>query len=477
MGTLLELQNQWANPGDVLSLLLLIGGDTVQKAIAQLVGYTFHPFGGRFGIGVAPVAFSFGWVAYGFSNLLSAVGERRLMPANDSPSIVVNCSNAFARSNQSWVLGRLLRDHEMRHEVDASNPSNDQLPSKAAKGRGESMRIDIFELGLPASPDLDSVWWFGWVTIAIQIGIASVAWVLYRDWGVMMIVLCGNILALLTTSLPQWNQEKWAGRTLRSENVFCLTRGNGYLHVMVFICPKGSWDFEALATATSIPRWETLPISVALAVLWICILISVAGLKSHAWYLVCVGGVGMLQNVHAAGAARTASTSRFHLKKFSRKPTIIGKRQKIQDDLDSDANLEEAQADISELSKWRQSMPGAIEMPKWLSTMDSKDGVPKWLEPTRNELDIANVHGALMELEKWVPTAGLSMLQTFFPASLQYSENGCRYNVHKKFWKRAYSTKSTRRDSEQIRREIERRSRTKEKIQKFWRRRSSSTEV
>ncbi|RYO97401.1 hypothetical protein DL765_011245 [Monosporascus sp. GIB2] len=34
-----ELQSQWANPGDILSLLLLIGGDIVQKAIAQLVGY------------------------------------------------------------------------------------------------------------------------------------------------------------------------------------------------------------------------------------------------------------------------------------------------------------------------------------------------------------------------------------------------------------------------------------------------------
>ncbi|KAI0411710.1 hypothetical protein F5X98DRAFT_380475 [Xylaria grammica] len=31
-----ELRHQWANPSDILSLLLLIGGDIVQKAIAQL---------------------------------------------------------------------------------------------------------------------------------------------------------------------------------------------------------------------------------------------------------------------------------------------------------------------------------------------------------------------------------------------------------------------------------------------------------
>ena len=30
-------KSQWSNPGDILSLLLLIGGDIVQKAIAQLV--------------------------------------------------------------------------------------------------------------------------------------------------------------------------------------------------------------------------------------------------------------------------------------------------------------------------------------------------------------------------------------------------------------------------------------------------------
>lgn len=33
-----ELRQQWVNPGDILSLLLLIGGDVIRKAIAQLVG-------------------------------------------------------------------------------------------------------------------------------------------------------------------------------------------------------------------------------------------------------------------------------------------------------------------------------------------------------------------------------------------------------------------------------------------------------
>jgi hypothetical protein len=54
---------QWLNPGDILSVLLLLGPDIVQRAVAQLVGRV-----------VTPVAFSFGWVAYAASVLLAAFG-------------------------------------------------------------------------------------------------------------------------------------------------------------------------------------------------------------------------------------------------------------------------------------------------------------------------------------------------------------------------------------------------------------------
>jgi hypothetical protein len=150
--TIDELRQQWINPGDILSLLLLIGGDVVQKPIAQLSGRTLKPFG-RNGpeINITPVA-------YGFTNLLSAIGEKKLMPETDCPSIVVNCENGHTRSNKSWILGRLLRDHEARHEVDPTNPLDGQLSSSSPKGRAESIRIDIFELGPPVGPEIDSVW-------------------------------------------------------------------------------------------------------------------------------------------------------------------------------------------------------------------------------------------------------------------------------------------------------------------------------
>jgi hypothetical protein len=288
----------------------------------------------------------------------------------------------------------------------------------------------------------------------------------------MIVVLCGNFLALLTCALPQWRQEKWAGQTLDSENVTCLTRGNGHLHVMVFVGSKGSWSFEVLATATPVPRPETPTISLALAFSWTCLLISVSGLKEHTWYLVGIGGIGMLQNIYAAGKARDPGTSNFHLTKFSRMPTIIGKRQNFTDDVDSLVDLNEASADVSELSEWLRSLKQQtgskdIQMPKWLDSMERKNGVPAWLEPLRvKQNEIANIHGALKELEKWVPTAGLAMIQTFFPTSLRYEDDHIRDNVNKKFWKRAYHTKRIRRRAEHKRRGIIRDSEVEKKGQR-----------
>jgi hypothetical protein len=57
------LAAQWRNPNDILSVLLLVGPDVVKRAIAQLAGRA-----------ITPVAFSFGWVAYAPTALLSSFG-------------------------------------------------------------------------------------------------------------------------------------------------------------------------------------------------------------------------------------------------------------------------------------------------------------------------------------------------------------------------------------------------------------------
>ena len=455
-----ELREQWRNPADVLSLLLLIGGDIVQKAIAQMVGYRFYPLSTRqrivvqdatgggttrlqpfSSISLAPVAFSFGWIAFGFNQLMSVVGDGRLLPAPEQSAILVKCANGFERSNRSWMLDRLLRDHEIR------NPVNEEE---------DSIRVDLFEVGPLQRPKPDHVWWLGWMTIFAEIGIVIVPWVIDRDWGPMQIVLSGTLLAAATCYLPQWTKEKWAGRLLSKENVLCLTRGNGHKHVMVLIGSRGSPDLETFATARGSPCPETPYVTVVLAILWICLLISVIGLKDNAWYIIGAGGLGMIQNVFAAGATRSSSTTGLQLSIFKRMPTITGKSKDFKDDVNAEVDLNQASQDVLPLKEWvgpQKARPSL--MPAWLMSMKREDGVPDWLEPVQSKDDNIRVHGALKELEKWVPGAGLAMIKVFFPTRLEYDDGNIRDNINKKFWKRAWQTVRVRRQAERARRHAE----------------------
>lgn len=324
--------NQWRNPTDVLSVLLIIGGDIIQKALAQLSGGT-----------IVPVAFSFGWVAYSFSTVMSVVGDGRLMPAPDYLAKVINAESGYKRDNKSWVLGRLLRDYEM--------PLGDNI----------GISITVFEAQDNAGvPERDFLWWSGVVVIVLQLGIAAIPCGLHQDWAILLLTAGGILLALTTGALPQWRFEKWACRR-ETKKVVSLTGGNGTRHVMVIIGNKKGLDLEDLAAAES-PRmrrrgedsdrlakrvrdehgkvvkdkegnhktevrmikgrpaafWITRTACLTLAALWIVFLISVAGWKQNTWYLLAVGGVGMAHNVVVAGAKRSASTTGIHLKKVER---------------------------------------------------------------------------------------------------------------------------------------------------------------
>jgi hypothetical protein len=90
-------------------VLLLIGGDVVQKVIAQLCSGSVSP------VRLTPVVFSFGWVGYAFSALMSDFGDEMLMPNPDVHSIVINVGSRVAKNNQSFILGRLLRDLEIKY--------------------------------------------------------------------------------------------------------------------------------------------------------------------------------------------------------------------------------------------------------------------------------------------------------------------------------------------------------------------------
>lgn len=77
------LTQQWQNPSDILSVLLLLGPDIVQRSVAQLAGRA-----------ITPVAFSFGWVAYSVSALLSAFGGNYPLILISPGTILLSVSNA-----------------------------------------------------------------------------------------------------------------------------------------------------------------------------------------------------------------------------------------------------------------------------------------------------------------------------------------------------------------------------------------------
>jgi hypothetical protein len=136
MTTVSQLRAQWSDPGDVLSLLLIIGGDIIQKALAQSTA-------GR----VPPVCFSFGWVAYSFTTLVGVIGDGRLLPPPDYPVKVFNLETAYMRENKNWILGRILRDNEaFMNKRGALNGAAFRISIYKAEDRSKKRRLFTSEI-------------------------------------------------------------------------------------------------------------------------------------------------------------------------------------------------------------------------------------------------------------------------------------------------------------------------------------------
>lgn len=218
-----ELSTQWHQPGDILSLLLIIGGDVVQNALAQLTGPRF-----------APVCFSFGWVAYAFTSIVALSGHGRLMPAADYPCKVFSLDSGYIRENHSFILGRLLRDLEV--------PLTD-----------EALSVRIFDAsssrarpGLATSFVRRKIVWMSSLVLVIQHGIALIPFLVNGDWGALLVTGTGSVLALATASLPQWRAEKFGCRK-DSKKMVAITRGNGARHIVIIRGNGNCLDLEDLA--------------------------------------------------------------------------------------------------------------------------------------------------------------------------------------------------------------------------------------
>lgn len=337
-GTDASLSAQWSNPSDVSTILMVIGGDVVQKALAQGTGVWYF----------TPVCFSFGCVSYAFTALVNIIGDGRLLPEPDYPVKVFNLDSGYVRDNKNWVVGRLLRDIETG--LSEEEPLAD-----------DAIRISVFEAAVNHNGlthfSLSRMHLGGLACILLQLGLAAVPIALAREWDVMLITAAGTLLVQMAGCLPQWRAEKLPNRQARSAT-YALTQGNGSREVVVVFGNGNCLDLEELSASGSprggrpwekftwrdvlsraragdggggvggfppaapLPRRDTqlrrarvrygLPLGfwltrasvVAQSVLWLLLLVNVASARSYNWVLLAVGALGMFQNGYLAGVAR-----------------------------------------------------------------------------------------------------------------------------------------------------------------------------
>ncbi|KAK3650519.1 hypothetical protein LTR56_006224 [Elasticomyces elasticus] len=297
---------QWENPSDVFSVLLILGGDVVARALAQLAGSR-----------ITPVAFSFGWVAYAVTAVVSAIGENKLMPLPDCACKIIG---RIVRDFENWMddgkpNGRIRQQLngmiQKRWDFDKTaadkkipgSSKNVKKPSQA----GLCVSIYKAEPALPGYPGYDIIYWIGFGTSIFQLGIAAIPCGLFGDWSILLITAAGIVLSFATGSLSQWSDEKWACRTNAKKNVV-LTRGNGSQHAIVILGDGKGLNLEDLAAGqTNVDvsaSYGTRICLTVLAALWIFLLISAAGIKKNTWFLLAIGSVGILQNIFVAGWRR-----------------------------------------------------------------------------------------------------------------------------------------------------------------------------
>ncbi|KAL2039839.1 hypothetical protein N7G274_007240 [Stereocaulon virgatum] len=294
--SVMQLQTQWRNPGEILSLLLLLAPDVIQRSIAQLAGQR-----------LTPVAFSFGWVAYSVSALLTTIGDRRLMPSADYKSKVIVAKSGHIRQNESWVIGRLLRDFERRQSPLVADKSSEHW---------EALRVSIFKIipgSEPGRPIHDYVWFSGLGIILLQLGLAVVPLCLSGEWPVLVITTCGTLVALSHGALAQWREEKWECPKTGSPTV-TITQGNGSRHAMVILGSDSGLHLEILARSDGnlSSSFSTRIGTAVQAMLWMVLLITVAGLKQGSWYLLAIGTIGMLHNIFVAQSPRQPKAFGIH---------------------------------------------------------------------------------------------------------------------------------------------------------------------
>ncbi|KAI1748040.1 hypothetical protein F4782DRAFT_543140 [Xylaria castorea] len=402
-----------------------------------LFGVYTQPFPRGPKIYLTPMALSFGWVGYAFTSL-SAVGS----------SIVINCENGYTSTNQSWLLGRIIRDHELRFEK-GPGPEAAKLRDNRNKQLAGYypanilsipflIRIDIVDLeeNLRA-PAIYFIWVVGWATILLQLVISAIPWIQSGNWSIFFVTSSGTIFALSTGSLWQWSREKWPEHRLNrldpnasprtvavnvdgmdeekgptsekgapgtqaaakphgrpKKKIVCLACGNSHKYVTILRGSESEPGLESLVTTTSDSFPETKWVVSGLALLWTILLVGVSGIETHTWFLLGIGALGMLQNIYAASVPRSGEYIGLTIIPYVTRPPII-------DDAAVDA-----------------------------MTVDNPL-IHDWLEPW----ETPGERGTLRELEKTIPKAGIALMPEYFLALWKIDSERYRDEREERFWR------------------------------------------
>ncbi|KAL1885310.1 hypothetical protein Plec18167_001967 [Paecilomyces lecythidis] len=238
---------------------------------------------------------------------------------------VINGTSGYARDNSSWILGRMVRDFDNWCHSDTRKKTQDILETRWNDMKKKDPSVDrplraglvvtIYQPSTTVAAGVvkkDWIYWSGVITMVVQLAIAAIPLGLFGDWGIIMVTIAGNALAIATGLLPQWKKEKWACRR-DAKDPYILTRGNGAQHAVVVLGNKRGFNLEDLAAGRSnieVKPGQTTRIALLiLSALWIVLLITAAGLKANTWFLLAVGGLGIVQNVFMVGLPRKPENS------------------------------------------------------------------------------------------------------------------------------------------------------------------------
>ena len=212
-------------------------------------------------------------------------------PSPGNTALLINIESGYGRTSSSWVLDQILKSVE----------------AEVGTTMGP-LYVSIYDVhGRSVHPARrDWRWWMSITTIALQLLVSVIPYCKDSDYSVLLLSLFGTGLAFIHGSLPQWKREKWAGRLDRKRGTYCLSRGNGTPHAIILRNASGDCPhFEDLATLR-VRCTRACKIAIdGLSVLWVIVLLMALGLKQHAWYLLAIGCIGMIQNLLVAAVPQT----------------------------------------------------------------------------------------------------------------------------------------------------------------------------